>query len=271
MPIVTRAHGIVWQRRTPRESLLRWLINTALIVLFIVSWRVIAENTLWGFVWDAPRQAAGILARMVPPRFAYASELWRPLWDTVLIATFGTVGAIVLALPVAFLAARNTSPLGGAFRPVALFVIVASRSVNSLAWALFLVTVVGPGILAGIIAIAFRSIGFIGKLLYEAIEEIDVRQVEAVTATGAHPLQVLRIAILPQVMPAFAGISVYRWDINIRESTVLGLVGAGGIGLQLQASINVLAWRQVAVVLLMILATVLFSEWVTARVRRAVI
>lgn len=94
---------------------------------------------------------------------------------------------------------------------------------------------------------------------------------EAVRATGAHPLQVLRIGILPQVVPAFAGIVVYRWDINIRESTVLGLVGAGGIGLQLQASINVLAWRQVAVVLLLILGTVVLSEWVTARVRRSII
>ena len=271
MPIVTRKSGLVWKRLTPRESLSRWVVNTALLILFLISWRVIARNTLWGFVWDASRQAASIFARMVPPRFSYASELWLPLWDTLLIATFGTVVAVCLALPIAFLAARNTTPMRGVLRPAALFIIVASRSVNSLAWALFLVTVVGPGILAGIIAIALRSVGFIGKLLYEAIEEIDLRQVEAVTATGAHPLQVLRIAILPQVMPTFAGISVYRWDINIRESTVLGLVGAGGIGLQLQASINILAGRQVAVVLLMILATVLFSEWVTAKVRRAVI
>jgi phosphonate transport system permease protein len=271
MPIVTRKTGLAWRRLTPRQSLSRWLVNTALLVLFFISWRVIARNTLWGFVWDASRQAGSIFARMVPPRFSYASELWWPLWDTLLIATFGTVVAVFLALPVAFVAARNTTPMRGVLRPVALFIIVASRSVNSLAWALFLVTVVGPGILAGMIAIALRSVGFIGKLLYEAIEEIDPRQVEAVTATGAHPLQVLRIGILPQVIPAFAGISVYRWDINIRESTVLGLVGAGGIGLQLQASINILAWRQVAVVLLMILVTVLFSEWVTAKVRRAVI
>ncbi len=271
MPIVTKNGRIRWTRRTTGESLIQWGITTTLLLIFLISWRLIAENTLWGFVWDAPRQGANIIARMFPPRLRYTSVLWKPLWDTILIATFGTAGAIILALPVAFLAARNTSPLKGIFRPAALFLIVASRSVNSLAWALFLVTVVGPGILAGMIAISLRSIGFIGKLLYEAIEEIDLRQVEAVTATGAHPLQVLRIAILPQVMPAFAGISVYRWDINIRESTVLGLVGAGGIGLQLQASINVLAWRQVSVVLLLILITVLFSEWVTARVRRAVI
>ena len=125
--------------------------------------------------------------------------------------------------------------------------------------------------LAGIIAIALRSIGFIGKLLYEAIEEIDERQVEAVKATGASRAQVIAYGIVPQVMPAFATISVFRWDINIRESTVLGLVGAGGLGLALESSLNTLAWPQVSVILMMILVTVIFSEWVTARVRRAII
>lgn len=271
MPILERDGRVIWKRWSTGESLTRWLIFTALLILFLISWRVISANTLWVFVLDAPAQAADIFSRMVPPRLAYLPELWWPLWDTILIATFGTVGAILIAVPVAFLAARNTSPAGGLLRPLALVIIVASRSVNALAWALLLVTIVGPGVLAGIIAIALRSIGFIGKLLYESIEEIDHRQVEAIRATGAHPLQVLRIAVLPQIMPSFAGISVYRWDINIRESTVLGLVGAGGIGLQLQASINVLQWRQVAVILILILGTVLFSEWITARVRRAVL
>jgi phosphonate transport system permease protein len=156
-------------------------------------------------------------------------------------------------------------------RPVALFIIVASRSVNSLIWALILVVVFGPGMFAGILAIGLRSIGFIGKLLYEAIEEIDASQVEAVTATGARRAQVLAWGIVPQVMPAFAGISVFRWDINIREATVLGLVGAGGIGMQLQASINTLAWPQVTMILLLILGTVVVSEWLSARVRHAII
>ena len=125
--------------------------------------------------------------------------------------------------------------------------------------------------LAGIIAIALRSIGFIAKLLYEAIEEIDQAPVEAITATGAGRGQVVTYGIVPQVLPAVAGISVFRWDINIRESTVLGLVGAGGIGLELQASVNVLAWPQVTMIFLLVLATVVVSEWVSARVRHAVI
>jgi len=174
-------------------------------------------------------------------------------------------------VPVAFLAARNTTPSTTLVRPVALLIIVSSRSINSLIWALLLVSIIGPGVFAGIIAISLRSIGFIAKLLYEAIEEIDETQVEAVTAAGAKQSQVIAYAIVPQILPAFAGISVFRWDINIRESTVLGLVGAGGIGLQLQASLNILAWPQVTLILLAILATVLVSEWVSARVRHAII
>ncbi len=127
----------------------------------------------------------------------------------------------------------------------------------------------GPGVFAGVLAIAFRSIGFCGKLLYEAIEEIDVPPVEAVTATGASSGQVLTYGVVPQIMPAFAGISVFRWDINIRESTILGLVGAGGIGLQLSASINNLDWSRVAVILIAILATVIVSEWLSAKIRGA--
>jgi phosphonate transport system permease protein len=126
-------------------------------------------------------------------------------------------------------------------------------------------------VLAGIIAIALRSIGFIGKLLYEAIEEIDARQVEAIDATGASRAQVMAYGIVPQIMPAFATIAVFRWDINIRESTVLGLVGAGGLGLALEGSLNTLAWPQVSLILLLILGTVVISEWVTARVRKSII
>jgi len=172
---------------------------------------------------------------------------------------------------VAFLAARNTTPSTRFIRPLALLIIVSSRSINSLIWSLLLVSIIGPGVVAGIIAISLRSIGFIAKLLYEAIEEIDKKQVEAVTASGANSLQILIYGIVPQILPAFAGIRVFRWDINIRESTVLGLVGAGGIGLQLNASLNVLAWPQVTLILILILIAVIFSEWISAKVRHAII
>lgn len=271
MPVSTSPHGIpVWRLRTTRAQWLQfgaWLLGVS---LFLLCWKVISDNTMWVFVEDAGRQGSDLLSRMMPPKWEYASILWKPMWDTLNIATLGTALGIVMAFPVAFLAARNTTP-HPLVRSLALMVIVSSRSINSLIWAMLLVTILGPGVLAGIIAIALRSIGFVGKLLYEAIEEIHPTPVEAISATGASRLQIMNYGVLPQVMPAFAGISVYRWDINIRESTVLGLVGAGGIGLQLNASINTLAWNQVSVIFVMIFATVLVSEWISARVRHAII
>lgn len=261
----------VWTYRTPRARLAMWAGWLSLVALFVWCWDLMTANTIWAFVWDAPRQAADIGDRMWPPRLSYVPELLVPLWDTLNIATLGTLGGVILAVPIAFLAARNTTPSALILRPIALFIIVASRSINSLIWALLLVAIIGPGILAGTVAIALRSIGFVGKLLYEAIEETDRKQIEAIEATGASGAQVLSYGIVPQIMPAFWGITVFRWDINIRESTILGLVGAGGIGLKLQASLNVLAWPQVTVILLVILGTVVLSEWVSARIRHAII
>lgn len=259
----------VWQRRDRKTALLSWLGWVAGVMLVLYCWRVISDATLWMFVEDAPQQTATLLSRMLPPNWSYLSVLWRPIWDTINIATLGTLLAILMAVPAAFLAARNTTP-HPVFRQLALLVIVGSRSVNSIIWALILVLILGPGVLAGILAIALRSIGFIGKLLYEAIEEIDPKQVEAITATGASGAKVLAYGVVPQILPAFSGISIYRWDINIRESTVVGLVGAGGIGLQLSASMNALRWGNVGVIFVVIFILTLLSEWISARARQAV-
>jgi phosphonate transport system permease protein len=271
MAVALRQASKVWHRRERGAQLAIWAAWLAGAAIFAWCWQLISDKTIWAFVLDAPAQAADLGARMVPPDWGFISKLWRPLWDTINIATLGTALGIVLAVPVAALAARNTTPSAVLIRPAALLVIVSSRSINSLIWALMLVTIIGPGVLAGILAIALRSIGFCAKLLYEAIEEIDAGQVEAVRATGATPSQVAAYGIVPQVLPAFAGISVFRWDINIRESTVLGLVGAGGIGLPLNAAITTLAWTQVSLILLIIIGTVILSEWVSAQVRHGII
>ena len=223
----TSANKAVWQYRTPRKRLLIWFVWLLLVALCVYCWQIMTKDTIWAFVTDAPRQAADLGSRMFPPRWSYIEKLWIPLWDTLNIATLGTIIGVILAVPVAFLAASNTTPSRLFVRPVALFIIVASRSINSLIWALLLVSIIGPGLLAGIIAIGLRSIGFVAKLLYEAIEETDKVQIEAIAATGASGAQILNYGIVPQILPAFYGISVFRWDINIRESTILGLVGAG--------------------------------------------
>jgi phosphonate transport system permease protein len=271
MAIAVRNGAKVWHRRERGAQFASWAAWLVAAAIFVYCWQQISEMTIWAFVIDAPVQAADLGARMVPPDWGFIHELWQPMWDTINIATLGTAMAIVLAVPIAYCAARNTTPSVALVRPVALFIIVSSRSINSLIWALMLVTIIGPGVFAGIIAIGLRSIGFCAKLLYEAIEEIDESQVEAVRATGASGAQVTAYGIVPQVLPAFAGISVFRWDINIRESTVLGLVGAGGIGLPLNAAITTLAWTQVSLILLVIIGTVVVSEWVSAKVRHAII
>ena len=270
MPASTNNGIETWRLRTSKEQWIRWVCWLIGIAVIMYAWQMISEKTVWFFVTDAPTQAADIGSRMVPPKWSYMDKLWKPVWDTINIATIGTIIAMAIAVPVAFATARNTTP-NIVVRTIGLFIIVSSRSVNSLIWALILVFILGPGVLAGTIAIGLRSIGFCAKLIYESIEEIDHTQVEAIEATGASGPQKMIFGILPQVLPTIAGVGIYRWDINIRESTILGLVGAGGIGLQLNGSLNTLAWTQVSLILIVILVTVFISEWVSAKVRGAII
>lgn len=262
---------LIWASHTKRKAWIVWGGWFFTTLLSIYCWTVMTEDTIWFFVSDAPTQAADLIDRMFPPDWFYINKLYKALWDTLNIATLGTLLGIMLAFPVAFLAARNTTPSVVFVRPIALLIIVSSRSINSLIWALLLVTILGPGILAGVIAIALRSIGFVAKLLYESIEEINTTSVEAIESTGASRFQTINYAIIPQILPAFLGIAIFRWDINIRESTILGLVGAGGIGLFLSSSLNVLGWPQVTLIIVVILATVVVSEYISAKVRSLLI
>jgi len=257
----------IWRRHSWRETLSRqaWLI----VIALAAAWSLRELDIDWVFFADAHEQAVDLVVRMWPPSWSYLPRVIHPLIETIHIATLGTVIAVALSLPVAFLAARNTT-LNRFTWLFGRFLLVASRSVNTVIWGLVFVAIFGPGPIAGICAVAARSVGFIAKLVAEAIEEIDAGQVEAVVATGASPAQVRLIGVLPQIKPVLLGTSVYRWDINIRESSVLGFVGAGGIGLHLYGSINQFAWRQVLVILIAIFVVVLISEAVSAIVRRKI-
>ena len=253
-----------WRRRSPREALVQWLWIAG--CARAAAWSVSSLDIELAFFQDAHVQAADLLERMWPPRWSYLPEILQPMLDTIHIATLGTLIAVALSLPVAFLAARNTTANGFTWM-VGRAILVGSRSINTVIWGLVFVAIFGPGAVAGVFAVAARSVGFVAKLVAEAIEEVDAGQIEAVRATGAGTLQTWWVAILPQVMPVLVGTTVYRWDINVRESSVLGFVGAGGIGLLLYASINSFAWAQVVVVLFAILVVVLASEALSAWVR----
>jgi phosphonate transport system permease protein len=254
----------VWRRRSAREAAAGWAWAAA--VAFAAAWSVSELDIEWAFFADAHEQALDLMQRMWPPRWAYLPVIVRPLIETIHIATLGTLIALVLSIPLAFLSARNTTANGYTWA-IGRALLVASRSVNTVIWGLLFVAIFGPGAVAGVCAVAARSVGFLAKLVAEAIEEADRGQIEAIEATGARTAHVYLVGILPQVMPVLIGTTVYRWDINVRESSVLGFVGAGGIGLYLYASINQFAWQQVLVVLAAILVIVLLSEAVSAYVR----
>lgn len=257
-----------WRWHTRAERRMRLLGTLGAAVCLAWAWGQISARTTWGFVFDAGVQLQDLGMRMFPPDQSYIVALTRPLADTLHIATLGTILGVLIAVPLAFVAARTTTPSKRFVRPVALLVLVTSRSVNSIIWALILVVLVGPGMLAGILAIALRSVGFVGKLVYEAIEEAPELPVTALRTTGAGRAQAFAFGLVPHILPTMAGVSVYRWEINIREATILGIVGAGGLGMALQASIDALAWSRVSVILGVILATVVVAEWCSDKVRR---
>lgn len=259
----------VWRRHSPGERFARFALMLAIVAS--VVWSVRTIEVIPEFLGDAPQQMFDLLRRMWPIDVAhYPRAIHDALIETLHIATLGTVLSILMAVPVALLAARNICR-NAALNTFAQLILVSSRSVNSLVWALIFVAMFGPGALAGTMAIAFRSIGFVGKLLAEALEETQPGPIEALTAAGAPFTSRLSKGYWPQVAPAFWGIALFRWDINVRESAVLGLVGAGGIGVVLDDAMNFFHWDRVAMVLIAIFAVVMIAEIIVNAVRRRLI
>jgi phosphonate transport system permease protein len=258
-----------WERFAPIERVARFAVYLAIVVAIVQSVRHV--EVIPEFLLDAPQQVRDLLERMWPIAwYHYPEGVHAALMETLHIATLGTLLSVVMAVPIGVAAARNvvrSTPVNY----LAKLVLVSSRSVNSLVWALLFVAVFGPGALAGTLAIAFRSIGFVGKLVGEALEESGRGTIEAVQATGAPWFSVLSKGYWPQVQPAFWSIVLFRWDINVRESAVLGLVGAGGIGMALDTALNLFQWDRVAMVLTAILAVVVIAEIVVTAIRRRVI
>jgi len=259
----------VWRRFSAGQRVARFAIYLAMVAAIVVSIRMV--EVIPEFLADAPEQVVDLLTRMWPIDFAhYPESVHAALMETIHIASLGTLLSLVLALPVGVLAAHNLVP-STSINLLAKLILVSSRSVNSLVWALLFVGIFGPGALAGTLAIAFRSIGFVGKLFGEALEEAQPGPIEALTAAGAPWASRMTFGYWPQVKPAFWSIALFRWDINVRESAVLGLVGAGGIGMALDAALNLFQWPRVAVILLAIFVVVILAEIVVTQVRRRII
>jgi phosphonate ABC transporter permease subunit PhnE len=258
-----------WQRFTPAERIMRSVFY--LVTLIAAIWSLQTVAVIPEFLYDAPQQTADLFARMWPIDWAWYPKVVHPaLIETLHTATLGTVIAVALASLVALTVARNITR-SVVLNTIGRFILVATRSVHAMIWALFFVAVFGPGALAGTLAIAIHSIGFTGKLLSEAIEEAKPGPIEALVAAGASPFTILLKGYWPQIKPAFLAIAMFRWDINVRESAVLGLVGGGGLGMALETALSNLYWDQAGLVLLVIFAVVVAAEIVTAWIRAKII
>lgn len=198
-------------------------------------------------------------------------SLWEPALETVLMATLATLLGMLLAIPVAWLGAANISPLGPTTYFIGRSLMTVSRSVHEVVWGLVFVAAVGLGALAGVLAMAVRSIGFISKTVAEAIEDVNKGPVEAMRAVGANRFQVLMFGIVPQVLPTIIGNCIFEWDVNIRRSTIMGLVGAGGLGLALHRQMASYNYGGIATVIFVILLLIVFGELFSAWARKKVI
>jgi phosphonate transport system permease protein len=215
-------------------------------------------------------QLGWITLLMLPPDPGSSLPLYlKSLGETLSIALLGTTLAALMALPVSLFAAHNIVPTIIRF-PVRRF-LDSIRGVDTLIWALVWINVVGLGPFAGVLAIAVSDFGAFGKLFSEAIEAADQKQVEGVRASGGSAMHEIRYGLLPQVLPVIAGQVLYFIESNTRSATIIGIVGAGGIGLQLAEQIRVLEWQKVSFLILMILIAVAVIDWVSGKLRFAII
>jgi phosphonate transport system permease protein len=213
---------------------------------------------------------ADLLRRSFPPNVSIWTQAFRPALETLDTALLGTVAGAVFAVPLAALAARNTAPspvmYHAARASIALF-----RAIPDLVWALLFVTAVGLGAFPGVLALSVHSIGMLGRLFAEVIEDMDMGPVEALSLTGAGRMAVFTHAVVPGVAPTLLGIALYRLDENIRSSIVLGFVGAGGIGFQLLSAMNLFQYHDVSFYLIVNFALVVAAERVSAALRKRVL
>ncbi len=250
-----------------RRAWNRLMFHVALVLAVVIA--------CWHYVglFDSQRLNEGVPSLfsmandMFPPNFSEAGSWIKPLIDTLAMSVAGTAIAVLFSLPLAILAARNTSPHPVVYQATRAL-LNGLRSVPELIMGIVFVAAVGFGALPGVLALGLHSIGMVAKFFAEAIEHADQAPVEAARAAGCSPLQVIFHGILPQVLPQMADTAIYRWEYNFRASTVMGMVGAGGIGFELMGSLRLMQYQDVSAILIVILAMVTLVDAFSAFLRR---
>lgn len=251
-------------------------LNGALIfaVILLLTLGCLKTTVVDDTDWDRMGSLSEIMAAVgefMAVDWTLFGQLWEPALSTVMVATLGTLLGVITCIPAIWFGASNISPYPPVTYPIARLMMTLSRSIHEIVWALFFVAAVGLGALPGVLAIAVRSIGFIAKMSAEAIEDLDPKPVEAIRAVGGSEFHVFLYGILPQVLPTMIGVIIFEWEINIRRSSVLGLVGAGGLGLVFFRQLNTFNYPGVTAVILAILILILFGEIVSYFIRKALI
>ena len=246
--------------------------HTLMFQVALVTFVILAS--LWASgMFDWARLAEGIPAigvvgsEMIPPDFTRWQHWIGPMIDTIAMSVAGTTLAVVFSIPIAFLAAKNTAPNRFVYT-CARMVLNALRSIPELIMGIIFVAAVGFGMLPGVLALGLHSVGMVGKFFAESIEHAHPAPIEAAQAAGATPLQVIAHGVVPQVFTQFADVTMYRWEYNFRASTVMGMVGAGGIGTELVGSLRLLDYPQVAAILIVILVAVSIVDGLSGILRR---
>jgi phosphonate transport system permease protein len=244
-----------------------------IVVMAMALWSVnvtIIEDTDWERMGSLSEVLASA-GRFIGIEFSLIPNLLEPAIETFMISLLGTLLGVIICIPATWFGALNITPFKPITYPLGRFLMTISRSIHEIVWALFFVAVFGLGALPGIFAIAVRSVGFIAKMSAEAIEDIQLGPLDAIRATGANRFQVLLFAILPQVLPQVMGVILFEWEINIRRSAILGLVGAGGLGLVFFRQMNTFNYHGVTTVIIAILGIIIIGEIVSHYTRKRMI
>jgi phosphonate transport system permease protein len=241
-----------------------WALAAVLAYSFYASWTAV-EFSPTKLIQGAPFMA-DFLSRMFPPNMAVLPKVFQEVLITIQLAFVGTTIAMVISIPLGFLAASNVVKNRFIVQGVR-FLLNADRAIDALILALFFVSAVGLGPFPGTLAVAIHSVGMLGQLMYQAIESIDKKPVEAMESVGASHINVIRWAILPQVLPYFLSYYLLRFELNVRAAVVLGIVGAGGIGFLLQSYMRLFQYQNVCTVVLTILVLVMAIDFFSAKVR----
>ncbi|HEY4373203.1 MAG TPA: phosphonate ABC transporter, permease protein PhnE [Burkholderiales bacterium] len=262
---------LTWSRFRFPQSLVKYAATLALLALcaYAADFLSIDLDRLPGMLG---RMGATLSSRYLPPNVGHIlhRDYLTAVFQTLEMSYLATVLGLALAIPLAWFGSHNMTPSRRILYPLARLAVTGARSVHEMIWTILFVAILGFGMLPGTLALILFCIGFAGKLFAEAIEAVDQGQVEAMRATGANPLQVFVFGVLPQVRVAWAGIAIYTWDAVFRAATIVGFFGAGGMGSYLRESVQLIASRDVAAILLSIIVVVLVLELASAWLRNTI-